>query len=675
MDLTGQDVPWEAIGQLDALEELSLWNCGLVGPIEAAALCRLRRLRIMAVSQNALHGTVPECIAELNLETLWLEENHIRGPISEYSSLGQYLKNVNSLNLGKNRWAPLLRAEKAALEGAAEPLGVTAAEQDWAGHIWDFGWSYEWSWAVQSESDRQTAEREVSRRYWAAGIRVVGFAFALPFEFPYRGNIGMTASIGRDGDMVVGSEATFTFVTGVVDPMQSSFVQPMCRTIIDEMLCGNSLNGLITLGIYQSYEECLASCNDGDGCTAGQWLGFNQGCVLYGVPGAVDDTCTGQRRCPASLNVRTFIDCNSPMWSLAPVETGVYPHETMECWKTISALIPAKHVLSEVPEAAASSQGADYLNERFCPGWAKFIAPAVCDAAEPHCSVNDASGSAIFDGGGDMYDLGNILTSSLMGDCISDPHDCPLGSLRYRSDFTPVETSCFGPNGHYQMAKLEGVWVFFTHNAADVPLDFAVAGNLGSDGSGSVTEYIFEAAPYIGFVKRECGAGNDPSVSHLIIVDGAGSRLVHSCDHTSGGACDGAMSDLDDDAVSGIVPGSPILYLLYASKGGRCIKEDEHHAVFDVAVRCLWAEEPFEAMHQKVGNQPEGWQPAAGGAHRGRPGARRLRWGGAVCRMVTWVSAAPHFRAWWLPDSPAISGDTVVAAGGIRRRGDEQLDR
>ena len=145
--------------------QLSLWNCGLGGPIEAAALCRLRGLRVLAVSQNALRGTVPECIAGLPLEWLWLEDNRVHGPISEYSSLGQYLKNVDSLNLAQNRWAPLLRTEKAALEAAAEPLGVTAAESSWAGHSWTFGWDYKWAWLIEAASGGQTAEREVSIRY------------------------------------------------------------------------------------------------------------------------------------------------------------------------------------------------------------------------------------------------------------------------------------------------------------------------------------------------------------------------------------------------------------------------------------------------------------------------------------------------------------------------------
>ena len=64
-------------------------------------------------------------------------------------------------------------------------------------------------------------------------------------------------------------------------------------------------------------------------------------------------------------------------------------------------------------------------------------------------------GNAIFDGGDDMYDIGNLLVTSLMGDCSNDPHDCALGSLSYRSDFAPVPTNCFGPGGQYQMQQLE----------------------------------------------------------------------------------------------------------------------------------------------------------------------------------------------------------------------------
>ena len=56
-----------------------------------------------------------------------------------------------------------------------------------------------------------------------------------------------------------------------------------------------------------------------------------------------------------------------------------------------------------------------------------------------------------------MYDIGNFLATSLMGTCSDNIHNCPLGSLRYRSDFEPVDTSCFGAGGSYRMAQLEEV--------------------------------------------------------------------------------------------------------------------------------------------------------------------------------------------------------------------------
>ena len=87
-----------------------------------------------------IHGTLPACIqSSLELGWLWIDDNRIHGPVSEFSSLGQYLKNVENLNLAANRWAPLLPSEKDALSQISEPLGVT--ERD---HDWDFGYDYEW---------------------------------------------------------------------------------------------------------------------------------------------------------------------------------------------------------------------------------------------------------------------------------------------------------------------------------------------------------------------------------------------------------------------------------------------------------------------------------------------------------------------------------------------------
>ena len=202
-------------------------------------------------------------------------------------------------------------------------------------------------------------------------------------------------------------------------------------------------------------------------------------------------------------------------------------------------------------------------------------------------------------GGNDMYDIGNLLTTSLMGTCDGDPHDCEWGSLLYHSNFEPVDTNCFGPSGSYQMHRFDGMWVFFTHVTADSPVDFMIRGNLGADGSGTVQEFVFEEAPFIGFVKRQCGSQpRRPSVNHMIIVDSTQARPTHTCDYENGGECTGADSDLDDDIVRGIAPGSPIVFLLYSNDRGRCMKEDQHHAIFDVAKLCIRAADPFSAINQ-----------------------------------------------------------------------------
>eukprot|EP01046_Picozoa_sp_COSAG06_P004705 COSAG06_NODE_201_length_20356_cov_7.834140_2_plen_629_part_00 len=261
--------------------------------------------------------------------------------------------------------------------------------------------------------------------------------------------------------------------------------------------------------------------------------------------------------------------------------------------------MPSPHTITEETNDRWS-QGEAYFTQRFCPGWSTFIFPSCDPGAEPCDGGVTRRGNAVFDGGDDMYDIGNFITTSLMAGCdtSNDIHNCPLGSLHYRSDFEPVSTNCFGAGGRYQMQQLDTMWVFLTANIHDSPIDFVIAGNLGSDeGSGTVTEYIFDAPPHTGFVKRECGdEEGDPSVNHLIVVDSSQGRPTHSCNYDSGGDCTGASSDLDDDIVAGIAPGSLILYLLYSTEGGACMKAEEHRAIFDQATRCVLAAGSLSAL-------------------------------------------------------------------------------
>eukprot|EP01045_Picozoa_sp_COSAG04_P013769 COSAG04_NODE_994_length_8876_cov_9.074763_2_plen_2355_part_01 len=622
VDLTNQDVPWSPIGQLTALEEISLWNCGLTGTIDGEALCQLTSLQVLALRQNKLHGTIPECMATLPLGWLWLEDNNFHGPLPELSPLGQFLKGIPSRSLRRNRWTPLLASEKQALEDVSGPLGVETHEHDW-----DFRYRYEWDWAPGAADSGLTATREVSYRQWSGGVPFAGFSVELDFEFPIRGTLTSSVSIGRDGDFAMvtsgllpryyeGGSTTSgwggggTYVGCFDDPANPS----TNRDFLFDQESGRfhpkseGLNHweVAFEGDYPGYEtvkdNCAAFCQGyrymGLQWRAECWCGNQYG--LYGS--SSPDVCGSDGRLCGD-NAETCREANAVFatmaWMLPPAGTADATNsKDSSCWSTLPPLVPNPQAISELA-ADASSQGEAYFAQRFCPGWSSFVFPT-CDPAQQACDKGIATlGNAIFDGGDDMYDIGNLLVTSLMGDCANDAHDCALGSLEYRSDFEPVPTNCFGAGGQYQMQQLDDMWVFFTTNVNDSPIDFMVLGNLGADGTGTVTEFVIDVPPHTGFVKRECGdADGDPSVNHMIIVDSSQGRPTHSCDYANGGECTGADSNLDDDVVSGIAPGSPILYLLYSTEGGSCMKEDEHRAIFDQATRCIRAADPFSAINR-----------------------------------------------------------------------------
>ena len=117
-----------------------MWNCGFSGIIQAAAVCRLSSLHVLVLNRNELRGVIPECVESLSLRLLWLSDNNFHGPISELSVLGQYLKNLDSINLARNRWAGLLESEKLTLHDIAAPLAVPQVD-----HNWDFSYSYDFT--------------------------------------------------------------------------------------------------------------------------------------------------------------------------------------------------------------------------------------------------------------------------------------------------------------------------------------------------------------------------------------------------------------------------------------------------------------------------------------------------------------------------------------------------
>ena len=107
-----------------------------------------------------------------------------------------------------------------------------------------------------------------------------------------------------------------------------------------------------------------------------------------------------------------------------------------------------------------SADGADTFNVRFGSAWNTFIFHAcVVGNQAVHqavCDHGNTDGNVIFDGGSDMYDIGNVIVSSLMQHPVAQqtsiwPNigsmpvqpaaDCYFGSIMYEMDFAPVATT------------------------------------------------------------------------------------------------------------------------------------------------------------------------------------------------------------------------------------------
>lgn len=159
------------------------------------------------------------------------------------------------------------------------------------------------------------------------------------------------------------------------------------------------------------------------------------------------------------------------------------------------------------------------------------------------------TGSYISDGGSDMYDGGNYLSTN-------------LGTYLGYSDNLITTSTLLGNGGRYFTRKYDGLWAF----AADVSSlsFFDITGNLGADGSGSTDSTILTSQrngiTYRGFVKRVYNT-SDPSVNHLIIVpDGPGVTHEPSTD-----------TNYDNHRLSNLPGVTRIYYLLYAGTSGAFI--------------------------------------------------------------------------------------------------------
>lgn len=190
------------------------------------------------------------------------------------------------------------------------------------------------------------------------------------------------------------------------------------------------------------------------------------------------------------------------------------------------------------------------------------------------------TGYFISDGGNDMYDVGNILSTNLSG-----------GNYVQYSNKAVQSSSLFGPGEKYFTAKYPGLFVL----VADVAISsFYITGNAGADGSGNVDGTVLNTSvggkSYKGFVKRIYNAW-DPSINHLIIVESKGVPT-----HTF-------PNNTDDDGhtVNGLDQVQRLYYLLYAGANGAYIDNNSTQAIMNKFLELVGAGASWALMNPESG--------------------------------------------------------------------------
>lgn len=197
------------------------------------------------------------------------------------------------------------------------------------------------------------------------------------------------------------------------------------------------------------------------------------------------------------------------------------------------------------------------------------------------------TGNNIGDGGGDMYDGGNFISTDL------------ATSIFYSND-NVINSTSFGTNGAYFTYKGTGMWLL----AADLDgiNNFRITGNLGADGSGLVSTAILTSQvgskTYKGFVKRVYNAG-DPSINHLMIVeDDPGITRTNN-----------TTTSLENHNLFGLTNTNRIYYLLYAGAFGSFIDNNATQDIMDEFLEIIHAKGGLEDW---VRVDPDSGQVAVG---------------------------------------------------------------
>ncbi|NNE45319.1 MAG: choice-of-anchor D domain-containing protein [Rhodothermales bacterium] len=179
--------------------------------------------------------------------------------------------------------------------------------------------------------------------------------------------------------------------------------------------------------------------------------------------------------------------------------------------------------------------------------------------------IDDDFNDHISDGGDDMYDYGNYLSTDLGG------------SIRYSEGVIQSHVAV-GPGGQYFTKMYPGLFCF-SSDLVGVGA-FLVTGELGADGGGTADGSILTARAggidYLAFVKRVSGT-DDPSVNHLIIVEDNGQATHEFATNTND----------DYHRVYNLAGATRIYYLLYASSEGGYVDDSRTMSILDAFLGVL----------------------------------------------------------------------------------------
>jgi len=212
--------------------------------------------------------------------------------------------------------------------------------------------------------------------------------------------------------------------------------------------------------------------------------------------------------------------------------------------------------------------GANYLNTNL---------------TQPYIDIKCNGGDAVVSGGeGQCLNNDNQMNKSIPsthtqawdGNPENDFYDPELDEYRYLpvcDSHVMVGDGYFGEGSNYFTAMFPGMFVLAANNINIT--EFSVVGNVGSDGGGTDVAKIFpidvRESRYTAFFKTNYGAG-DPSINHIIIVNGNSNGIDHFYDPTSQG---------DEHAIVGLTGKTKLFFLCLGKAEGVAMTTLEAKAV------------------------------------------------------------------------------------------------